>query len=85
MTIMPKARAAIEAGSPVKIFDRPILFAYASITLDRLSGRDPGEINQIIEDMHATGKLKELSLYYQGADFTQEAALYTISTLTQLP
>jgi len=86
---MPKARAAIEAGSPVKIFDRPILFAYASITLDRLSGRDPGrlftEINQIIEDMHATGKLKELSLYYQGADFTQEAALYTISTLTQLP
>lgn len=54
-----------------------------------LSGRDPGrlftEINQIIEDMHATGKLKELSLYYQGADFTQEAALYTVSALTQLP
>jgi hypothetical protein len=55
----------------------------------RLSGHEPGrfftEINQIIEDMHTTAKLNKLSLYHQGADFTQEAALYTVSALTQLP
>jgi polar amino acid transport system substrate-binding protein len=89
MTIMPKARAAIESGSPVKILDGPILFAYASITMDRVSGRDPDrlftEINKIIEDLHTTDKLKELSLYYQGMDFTQEAALYNISALNQFP
>lgn len=78
MTILPKARAAIDAGSPIKILDDTALFTYASITLDRTSGRDPGllftEINKIIEDMLAAGKLKELSLYDQGLDLTKEAA-----------
>lgn len=89
MTILPKARAAIESGAPVKILDGPVLFTYASLTLDRASERDQQrlltEINRILDDMHATGKLKELSLYYQGVDLTQEAALYDISSLDQFP
>lgn len=89
MTILPKARAAIESGAPVKILDGPVLFTYASLTLDRSSERDQQrlltEINRILADMHATGKLKELSLYYQGVDLTQEAALYDISSLDQFP
>ncbi|MEO8354819.1 MAG: transporter substrate-binding domain-containing protein [Chloroflexota bacterium] len=89
MTILPKARAAIQSGAPVKILDGPVLFTYASLTLDRASERDQQrlltEINRILDDMHATGKLKELSLYYQGVDLTHEAALYDISSLEQFP
>jgi polar amino acid transport system substrate-binding protein len=89
ITILPKARVAIEAGSPVKILGEPLLFAYASITLDRSSSRDEYRlftaINQAITDLHKTGRLKELSLYYQGMDLTQEAASYNISPLNQFP
>jgi len=89
MTILPKARAAIQAGYPVKILGEPILFAYASITLDRAESWDGhrlfDEINKAIDDLHKTGKLKELSLYYQGLDLTQEAASYNITTLNQFP
>ncbi len=89
MTILPKARAAIEEGNPVKILGEPILFAYASVTLDRASGRDARrlftEINKAIDALHKSGKLKELSLHYQGLDLTQQAALYNITTLNQFP
>lgn len=89
ITILPKARTAIGAGSPVKILDGPLLFAYASITLDRSSKRDEYRlfttINKAITDLHKTGRLKELSLSYHGLDLTQEAASYPISTLNQFP
>ena len=89
MTIMPKARAAIEAGHPVKLLDEPVLFAYASITLDRASRRDSRrmieEINGIIRDMHESKILMRLSLQYHGLDYSQEAALYPIETLSQSP
>lgn len=89
MTILPKARAAVDSGAPVRILDGPVLFTYASLTLDRASERDQQrlltEINRIIDEMHASGKLKELSLYHQGVDLTQKAALYDISALNQSP
>ncbi len=89
MTILPKARAAIDAGNPIKILGEPLLFTYASITLDRSGSRDEYRlfttINEAITDLHKTGRLKELSLYYQGLDLTQEAASYPISILNQFP
>lgn len=89
MTILPKARAAIQAGKPVKILGEPLLFAYASITLDRSSSRDEyrlfSAINKAIADLHKNGRLQELSSNYQGLDLTQEAASYTISALQQFP
>lgn len=89
MTILPKARAALAAGSPIKILEEPIVFAYASITLDRAGSRDPYrlflKINQIVEELHKTGKVKELSINDQGVDLTQAAAFYEISTLNQFP
>lgn len=87
MTILPKARAAIEQGSPLRILDEPVLFAYASVTLDRASKRDPkrlfDEINRILQELHASGRLKDLSMQYQGLDLTRQAASYNISTLDQ--
>jgi polar amino acid transport system substrate-binding protein len=89
LTILPLAQQAIAAGKPVKILGEPIWFAYASITLDRFSRRDPtrllSEISKTIADLHAEGLLKQLSLKYQGQDLTQEAARYDVSALSQLP
>lgn len=89
MTILPKAQAAVAAGYPVKLIDEPILFAYASMTIDRASHRNMQrliqEINRIVLEMHTDGTLTELSLLYQGMDLTREAALYDIGTLNQSP
>lgn len=89
MTILPKARAAIAAGKPIRLLEEPVLFAFASITLDRSASRSNErlwyEINQTIHDMHASGRLSELSVQYQREDLTQEAAAYDIAVLDQFP
>lgn len=89
MTILPKARAAVDAGYPVRLLDEPILFVYASMTVDRASHRNMQrlirEINRIVLEMHADGTLTELSLRYQGMDLSKEAAVYDISALNQSP
>lgn len=89
MTILPKARAAIAAGKPIRLLEEPVLFAYASVTLDRSASRSNyrlwNEINRLIQDLHTSGKLAQLSLKYQGEDLTQEAAVYDITTLNQFP
>lgn len=89
MTILPKARAAIAAGKPVRLLDDPLIFAYASVTLDRSASRSNmrlwNEINRIIHDLHASGRLAELSVEYQGEDLTQKAAAYDITALNQFP
>lgn len=89
MTILPKARTAVDSGYPVKLLDEPVLFAYASITVDRASQRNMQrliqEINRIVLEMHADGTLMELSLRYQGMDLSKEAAAYEIGELDQSP
>ncbi len=89
MTILPKALSAIEAGKPVKILGEPLLFGYASVTMDRSSARSTfrlwNDINRIIQDLHASGTLSELSMKYHGVDLTKEAALYDITALQQFP
>jgi len=89
MTILPKASAAINAGKPVRMLHETVLFAYAAITMDRSSHRNSvrllSAIDQIINDMHVTGRLKELSLHYQGIDLTHEAAEFDISSIHQTP
>ncbi|HJS18920.1 MAG TPA: transporter substrate-binding domain-containing protein [Anaerolineales bacterium] len=87
MNILPKARAAIEVGSPVKILNGPVLFTYASITLDRTSRRDEerllAELNRIVQELHKSGKLKEIPLHHQGMDLSQEAASFDLAALNQ--
>ncbi len=89
ITILPIARQAVLSGKPVRILGEPLLFAYASVTLDRSSSRDAGtllsEINLAINDLHESGLLKHLSEKYHGQDLTQEAARYDISAVNQLP
>ena len=87
MTIYPVAKQAIDSGKPVKILGKPLWFAFASVTMDRVSHRDPEQllnrITTIIRDLHADGTLKSWSMKYQGSDLTQEAAQYDIGSLHQ--
>ena len=89
ITILPLAKQAIANGKPVKILGKPLLFAYAAITLDRSSKRDPilllDEISKIIRELHVNTTLKQLSIKYQGQDLTQEAARFDLSVLNQAP
>lgn len=89
MTILPKARASIQAGKPLKLMDEVISFEYASVTLDRSGKRDPvrllKQITMLIQELHRTGLLRDLSLRYQGVDLTQEAARFDLTSLHQLP
>jgi len=88
LTILPLAKQALASGKPIRILNEPLLFTYASITLDRYGKRDPirllSEISNIISDLHSTGVMRQLSLQYQEQDLTQEAARYDISALNQL-
>ena len=89
MTILPLAKQTIASGSPVVILGEPLVFAYASVTLDRSSRRDPArlldEISKIIRELHANATLKKLSIKYHGHDLTQSAAHYDLGVLNQTP
>jgi ABC-type amino acid transport substrate-binding protein len=89
ITILPNALAAIQAGRPAKLMDKPVAFEYIRVTLDRSSRRDPTrlleEITTAIQQMHRTRLLKKLSIQYQGLDLTQEAAEFDMTSLEQIP
>jgi len=89
ITILPLAKQAIDDGKQVKVLGEPLMFAYAAVTLDRSSQRDPlrllGKITDIIREMHANASLKKMSIKYQGVDLTQEAAQYDLSAINQTP
>ena len=89
ITILPIAEQAIASGKPVKILGDPLLFAYASVTMDRSSRRSIesllSEINTTINSLHANGVLNRLSENYLGQDLTQEAARFDLSSLNQSP
>jgi len=89
ITILPIAKQAINAGKPIRILGEPLLFTFASITIDRSSRRDPvrllNEITKIVRELHTNSTLKQLSMKYQGEDLTQEAARYDLSVLNQTP
>jgi polar amino acid transport system substrate-binding protein len=89
LTLLPVARSAVESGKPFRMLDDPIIFAYASVTLDRINTRDPErllmEITRIIQEMHSEGRLKDMSMKYIGIDLTQEAAAFDLSKIEQIP
>lgn len=89
ITILPKARLSIATGRPLKIMDEPLWVEYSSVTLDRSGTRDPArlldEVTRIIQRLHCSGALKELSLKYHGLDLTREASQFNLLSLQQTP
>jgi polar amino acid transport system substrate-binding protein len=63
LTLLPVARSALESGRPFRMLDEPVIFAYASVTLDRINNRSPerllAEVTRIIQKMHSDGRLKK--------------------------
>jgi polar amino acid transport system substrate-binding protein len=89
LTLLPVARDAVKSGRPFRMLEEPIIFAYASITLDRINSRSPerllAEITRIVQKMHGDGRLKIISMDHIGIDLTQEAAAFDISKIEQIP
>ena len=89
ITQLPVALDAVESTHLLKIIDKPLFFAYASVTVDRASRRDPENllagIDQIIKKLHDNGTLSTLSTKYHGIDLTKEAAQFNLSLLQQFP
>lgn len=85
ITILPIAKEAIARGLPLKILEPPLFFGYASITVDRNTNRNTArlvaEINRIVQDLHASGRLREISLQYFGMDLTSQAAEFNLDSL----
>ena len=89
ITLPAIANRAIASGKPIKILGEPLIFAYASVTLDRAGSRDVesllNKINTAINTLHENGMLGQISEKYQGQDLTQEAARFDLSSLNQFP
>ena len=89
ITLLPIAEEAISSEIPVKIMSEPLLFSFASVTMDRSSKRDVvsllNKINVFIKELHNTGLLIQMSEKYQGHDLTRQAAMFDLSILNQLP
>jgi polar amino acid transport system substrate-binding protein len=89
LTLLPVARSAIKSGRPFRMLDEPVIFAYASVTLDRINSRNPerllAEITRIVKKLHSDGRLKDLSMKYIGIDMTQKAAAFDLSKIDQNP
>lgn len=89
ITLLPNALASLAQGKPLKVLEEPVWFEFSSVTVDRSSRRNVmrflSEITEAIQEMHRTGRLKELSIQYYGLDLTQEAAQFDIALLDQKP
>jgi polar amino acid transport system substrate-binding protein len=87
MTDPDTGKAAIEGGLPIKQLEEVLYYDYVSVSLDKKSSRDSvplvRRINEIIQDMHLDGTLRDLSEEYYHGDFTAPAAEYDIQALEQ--
>jgi polar amino acid transport system substrate-binding protein len=78
---------AIEDGLALRPVGEPLFIEYASGFVDRGSELDATafveRVNEIVGELHASGRLRELSLEYFGADYTAEAAAFDLASLDQ--
>ncbi|HWQ66100.1 MAG TPA: transporter substrate-binding domain-containing protein [Methanospirillum sp.] len=72
---------AIKSGSPIKQLPTLAFYGYVAPAIDKKSGRDPTSFVQrvtgIIQGMHTSGMLYNLSMKYFIADITTEAGRLT--------
>ncbi len=80
---------AIKKGYPMRQIDDPAYYEYVAAAIDKKSMRDPQpfleKATEIIQQMHADGTLRKLSLEYFGNDYAKIAEVFNISSLDQLP
>jgi polar amino acid transport system substrate-binding protein len=78
---------AIADGLALRQAGEPLFVEYASGFVDRGSELDVTafveRVNEIVGDLHASGRLREMSLEYFGADYTAQAAAFDLTSLGQ--
>lgn len=74
MTSLPTIQTAIRNGLPIRVVGSPVFGDRPAIALDRSSRRETlgllFAIDGIIDDMHADGTLRRLSVKYYGMDIS---------------
>jgi polar amino acid transport system substrate-binding protein len=83
----PVGLAAIAKGADLRELDAPAYFTNKTGYVDRDLGLTPGPfldaIDAAIRDLHASGKLKELSQTFFKRDYASQAALFDMASLGQ--
>jgi polar amino acid transport system substrate-binding protein len=83
----PVGAAAIAKGAPLRMLDEPAFNTQKTGYVDRGMSLAPGpfldRINAAIRDLHAQGKLKELSVKFFGVDYASAAAAFDLTAIGQ--
>jgi polar amino acid transport system substrate-binding protein len=87
LTALPTGMEAINNGMPMKPLGDPVFFEYLAGAVDKHFSVDPipfvKKVTEVINEMHADGTLKELSMKYYNADLASAAADFDWEALDQ--
>jgi polar amino acid transport system substrate-binding protein len=83
----PVGAGAIADGKPLKMLDQAAFYTQKTGYVDRSLTLDPtaflDKVNAAIRDLHAQGKLKELSIKFFGTDYATAAAAFDLASINQ--
>jgi polar amino acid transport system substrate-binding protein len=81
----PTGRQTISNGLPIKQLGNPVYAEYLAAVVDKNQNNDPttfvDKVNEIIQQMHSDGTLRNLSMQNYGEDLTTSAAGFDIALL----
>lgn len=83
----PVGAGAITAGAPLRMLDETAFFTekvgYADRGLTLAPGPFLDRVDAVIADLHATGRLKALSMQWFGVDYATPAAAFDLASVKQ--
>ena len=83
----PVGAGAIADGKPLRMLDQAAFYTQKTGYVDRSLTLDPtafvDKVSAVIRDLHAQGKLKELSIKFFGTDYATAAAAFDLASINQ--
>jgi polar amino acid transport system substrate-binding protein len=83
----PVGIEAIAGGATLRQLETPAYLTYKTGYVDKSSGLDVGpfveRVNEIVEELHASGELRDLSLEYFEKDYATLAAEFDFASIDQ--
>jgi polar amino acid transport system substrate-binding protein len=83
----PPGAAAIAKGAPLRMLDETAFYTQKTGYIDRGLKLAPAafidRVNAAVRDLHASGKLKELSIKYFGVDYATAAGQFDLTSVGQ--
>ena len=74
ISALPTLQTAIDKDRPIKLVGDPVFYEPLAVAIDKESTSDPmplvERVTEIVEEMHADGTLRELSMKWYGIDLT---------------